>query len=51
MLTLLGGSFVFDPLIALLIVGAIIIPTVRTFSGSHRELLWPENVACGHTIS
>jgi len=51
MLTLLVGSFVFDPLIALLIAGAIIIPTVRTFSGSHRELVWPENVACGHTIS
>ena len=47
-LTLASGSLVVDPLVALVIAGAIIVPTVRTIAGSHRDLVWPENVTCGH---
>lgn len=47
-LTLLTGNLVFDPVVALVIAGAIIVPTSSTLRRSHRELLWPENVACGH---
>lgn len=37
-----------DPLVALVIAGAIIVPTLQTIAGSHRDLVWPANVACGH---
>jgi len=37
-----------DPLVALVIAGAIIVPTLQTIAGFHRDLIWPENVACGH---
>jgi Co/Zn/Cd efflux system component len=47
-LTLASGSRLVDPLIALGIAGVIIVPTLRTIAGSHRDLVWPENVACGH---
>jgi Co/Zn/Cd efflux system component len=47
-LTLISGSFLVDPLVALLIAGAIIVPTLQTIAGSHRDLVYPENVACGH---
>jgi len=47
-LTLAFGSPLIDPLVALMIAGAIINPTVRTIAGSHYELVWPDNVACGH---
>jgi cobalt-zinc-cadmium efflux system protein len=47
-LTLAFGSPLIDPLVALIIAGVIIIPTVRTIAGSHHELVWPDNVACGH---
>lgn len=50
-LTLTSGSPLVDPLIALVIAGAIIVPTLRTIVGSHEELLWPENVACAHDSS
>ncbi|MFI5315782.1 MAG: cation transporter [Myxococcota bacterium] len=42
---------VFDPLIALGIVGVILVTTIRSVLGSHRELLWPENVVCAHPES
>jgi cobalt-zinc-cadmium efflux system protein len=48
-LTLASGSRLVDPLVALGIAGAIILPTLRTIAGSHRELVWPENVACAHS--
>ena len=35
-------------LLALGIAGAIILPTLRTVAGFHGELVWPENVTCGH---
>lgn len=47
-LILAVGSPLIDPLVALLIAGAIILPMLQTIAGSHRELVWPENVACGH---
>jgi len=47
--TLASGSRLVDPLVALGIAGAIILPTLRTIAGSHRELVWPENVACAHS--
>jgi len=40
---------VFDPLVALLIAAFILITTVRSLTGHHQELLWPANVACGHS--
>jgi cation diffusion facilitator family transporter len=46
-LTLLTGNSVFDPLVALGIAAAVIVPSVRTLVTSHRELMWPEDVACG----
>src|SRR5262245_51130075 len=47
-LILTVGSPLIDPLVALVIAGAIILPTLQTIAGSHEELVWPENVACGH---
>ncbi len=47
-LTLASGSLLVDPLVALGIAGAVIVPTLQTIAGSHRDLIWPENVACGH---
>ena len=44
---ILSGSSLFDPLVALLIAGIIVVTTVRTIIDSHKELLWPENVVCG----
>jgi len=47
-LTLASGNPSVDPLVALGIAGAIILPTLRTVAGFHGELVWPENVTCGH---
>jgi cobalt-zinc-cadmium efflux system protein len=47
-LTLASGSSLVDPLIALGIAGVIIVPTMRTIVSSHRDLVWPDNIACGH---
>jgi Co/Zn/Cd efflux system component len=38
----------FDPLVALLIAGFILVTTISSMAGSHKELLWPDNVVCGH---
>jgi cobalt-zinc-cadmium efflux system protein len=46
-LTLTTGRPVFDPLLALLIAAAIIVPSVHTLVTFRRELAWPCNVACG----
>jgi Co/Zn/Cd efflux system component len=43
-----SGSFVFDSLFALLIAAVVVTTTLRAVVGSHKELLWPENVSCGH---
>lgn len=43
-----SGSSLFDSLFALLIAALIFITTLQAVIGSHKELLWPENVSCGH---
>ena len=45
---ILSGNPLFDPLVALLIAAIIIVTTARTVFNSHEELMWPENVSCGH---
>jgi cobalt-zinc-cadmium efflux system protein len=47
-LVLVSGRPLFDLLIALLIVAVILTTTVSSIVGSHKELLWPENIVCGH---
>jgi cation diffusion facilitator family transporter len=47
-LILVSGQPIFDSLVALVIAAVIIITTIRSVVGSHKELLWPENVVCGH---
>jgi cobalt-zinc-cadmium efflux system protein len=47
-LVLITGRALFDPLIALGVAGVILVATARSVLGSHRELIWPENVACAH---
>jgi Co/Zn/Cd efflux system component len=50
-LILASGSFLFDSLFALLIAAIVIVTTLRAFIGSHKELLWPATVSCGHPSS
>ena len=45
-LVLASGQAVFDPVIALIIAGIILVTTIRSIIGAHQELLWPENVMC-----
>ena len=45
---ILSGNPLFDPLVALVIAAIIIVTTIRTVLNSHKELIWPENVSCGH---
>jgi len=45
------GNFIFDPIGAFVILAVIIVGTVRTIMDSHKELIWPENVSCGHSQS
>lgn len=47
-LVLVSGSGLFDSVFALLIAGVVVTTTLRAVIGSHQELLWPENVSCGH---
>src|SRR5947209_14016893 len=47
-LVLVSGRPIFDSLVALVIAAVIVITTIRSVVGSHKELLWPENVVCGH---
>jgi Co/Zn/Cd efflux system component len=44
-----SGSPLFDSVFALLIGAVIVITTLQAVIGSHKELLWPENVSCGHS--
>jgi cobalt-zinc-cadmium efflux system protein len=46
-----SGNSVFDSLFALLIAAVVIVTTFQAVIGSHRELLWPENVSCGHSAT
>ena len=47
-LVITSGNFVFDSLFALRIAAVVFTTTLRAVIGSHKELLWPENVSCGH---
>jgi cobalt-zinc-cadmium efflux system protein len=47
-LIFVSGNFLFDSLFALLIAAVVIVTTFQAVIGSHQELLWPENVSCGH---
>ncbi len=47
-LVLASGRPLFDTVVALVIAGIILVTTIRSVARSHQELLWPENVACGH---
>jgi Co/Zn/Cd efflux system component len=47
-LVLTSGLSVFDPLVALVVAAVILVTTMRSVAGSHKELMWPENVACAH---
>jgi cobalt-zinc-cadmium efflux system protein len=44
-----SGSSLFDSLFALLIAAIIVITTLQAVIGSHKEVLWPENVSCGYS--
>ena len=44
-----SGSSLFDSVFALLIAAVVVITTLQTVVGSHKELLWPDNVSCGHS--
>lgn len=48
-LIFVSGDVLFDSLFALLIAAVVIITTFQAVIGSHEELLWPENVSCGHS--
>jgi len=48
LLILVSGNSVFDSMFALLIAAVVVITTAQAVIGSHQELLWPENVSCGH---
>ena len=45
---LLSGIPLFDTVIALIIAVVILTSTLQAVMGSHKELLWPEKVVCGH---
>ena len=46
---LLSGMSLFDTVIALIIAAVILTSTLQAVIGSHKELLWPEKVVCGHS--
>jgi Co/Zn/Cd efflux system component len=47
----ISGKVLFDSLFALLIAAVVVITTLQSVVGSHKELLWPENVSCGHSAT
>lgn len=48
LLVMVSGRTFYDSLFALLIAGVVIVTTLRAVAGAHQELLWPDNVSCGH---
>lgn len=50
-LIFISGKSLFDSLLALLIAAVVVITTLRAVVGSHKELLWPDNVSCGHSAA
>jgi Co/Zn/Cd efflux system component len=49
LITLTGRSF-FDPLVALVIAPWIMWSTSREVIQSREELIWPEQLICGHDV-
>ncbi len=47
-LVFISGNALFDSVFALLIAVVVVATTLQAVIGSHEELLWPENVSCGH---
>ena len=45
----LSGIALFDTVIALIIALVIVVSTLQAVRGSHKELMWPEKVVCGHS--
>ena len=45
----LSGIALFDTIIALIIAVVIVATTLQAVMGSHKELMWPEKVVCGHS--
>ena len=45
------GSSLFDPAIAILIALVIVVTTFQAIRGSETDLMWPENVVCGTSLS
>lgn len=48
-LVMVTERFFFDPLIALLIACWIIWSTLSEVRNSHEQLIWPEEISCGHS--
>src|SRR5260370_662710 len=48
-LVIFTGRSIFDPSVAGIIAGWIILSTVREVLGSREELIWPEKVVCCHS--
>ena len=46
--TLVAGTPLFDTILAIGMAGFIIVTTLKAVLGSQDDLLWPENVVCGH---
>ncbi|HEX9534587.1 MAG TPA: hypothetical protein VF924_03895, partial [Stellaceae bacterium] len=44
-----AGRSIFDPSVAGIIAGWIILSTVREVLGSREELIWPEKIVCCHS--
>jgi cobalt-zinc-cadmium efflux system protein len=45
------GRYLFDPAIAIVIAAVVVVSTVQAIRGSEVDLLWPENVVCGGSVS
>lgn len=50
LLVVISGNPVFDSFFALLIAAVVLFTTIGAVVGSHKELLWPANVSCGHAF-
>ena len=50
-LIFISGRSLFDSLFALLIAAVVVVTTLQATVGSHKELLWPDNVSCGHSAN
>src|SRR5947208_15158341 len=48
--TLITGSSVADPIVAVVIAGAIVVPSLQAVAGAHKELGWPQNRPEGRRV-